>query len=74
MQTNIRINNFEESELYYIVIPLISEIIKDNKKRYTEEQRKVGIEHFYKEIDLKFFYRETKKNIIITKNQCDDND
>ena len=73
MEKNIIINNFKESELY-IVIPLISEIIKDNKKRYTEEQGKVGIGHFYKAIDLKFFYRETKKNIIITKNQCDDND
>ena len=73
MQTNIRIVNFEESELY-IVIPLISEVIKDNKKRYTEEQRKVGIGHFYKAIDLKFFYRETKKSIIITKSQCDRND
>ena len=73
MQTNIRIVNFKESE-FPIIFSLISELIKDNKKRYTEEQRKVGIGHFYKAIDLKFFYRETKKNIIITKNQCDEND
>ena len=73
MQTNIRIVNFKESE-FPIIFSLLSELIKDNKKRYTEEQRKVGISHFYKAIDLKFFYRETKKNIIITKNQCDEND
>ena len=73
MQTNIRIVNFKESE-FPIIFSLLSELIKDNKKRYTEEQRKVGIGHFYKAIDLKFFYRETKKNIIITKNQCDEND
>ena len=73
MQTNIRIVNFKESE-FPIIFSLISELIKDNKKRYTEEQRKVGIGHFYKAIDLNFFYRETKKNIIITKNQCDEND
>ena len=73
METNIRIVNFKESELY-IILSLLSNLIEDNKKRYTEEQRKVGIGHFYKSIDLKFFYRETKKNIIITKNKCDDND
>ena len=39
MEKNIIINNFKESELY-IVIPLISEIIKDNKKKIYRKTKK----------------------------------
>jgi hypothetical protein len=63
---DIQIVNFKENE-YCVILPLIYDLIKDNRKKYTELQLKRGIGHWYEFINLKLLYKETEKTIIVTK-------